>query len=222
MVASRARWQLVSSFNDWADGTAVEPASEWASPSGFGHYLDALRANGEPPQDNPAVLAAAGDIACDPTDPNFNDGAGHDDADNTKDACMAGRTADVVLALDPSLVLPLDDQYERGQLGAFDVSYAPTWGRFKSISRPVLGNHEYTDPAGGAAGYFDYSRNSRRAPLPASGRRPVASPRLPELAPAHLASGAHQGRDQGSAAIRPPPRLRVTSDPSRRVDPGAG
>lgn len=157
MVASGARWQLVSSFNDWADGTAVEPASEWASPSGFGHYLDALRANGEPPQDDPAVLAAAGDIACDPTDPNFNDGDGHDDADNTRDACMARRTADVVVALNPSLVLPLgDDQYERGQLGAFEVSYDPTWGRFKSISRPVLGNHEYADPAGGAAGYFDY------------------------------------------------------------------
>jgi acid phosphatase type 7 len=157
MVGSGARWQLVSSFNDWGDGTAVEPASEWASASGFGQYLDALRANGAPPQDNPAVLAAAGDIACDPTDPNFNDGDGHDDADNTKDACMEGRTADVVLALQPSLVLPLgDDQYERGALGAFAASYDLTWGRFKSISRPVPGNHEYADPAGGAAGYFDY------------------------------------------------------------------
>lgn len=33
-------------------------------------------------------------------------------------------------------------------------------------------------------------RNPRRAPLPTSGRRPVASSRLPELAPAHVASGA--------------------------------
>jgi hypothetical protein len=157
MVASGARWQLVSSFNDWGEGTAVEAASEWASASGFGHYLDALRANGAPPQDSPAVLAAAGDIACAPTDPNWGDGDGHDDADNTKDACMQRQTADVVAALQPSLVLPLgDDQYERGELGAFGASYDPTWGRFKSISRPVPGNHEYADPAGGAAGYFDY------------------------------------------------------------------
>ena len=134
MVGSGASWQLVSSFNDWANGTAVEAASEWASASGFGHYLDALRADGVPPRDGPAVLAAAGDIACDPTDPNFNDGDGHDDADNTKDACLATRTSDVVIALNPSLVLPLgDDQYERGQLGAFDASYDLTWGRFKSI-----------------------------------------------------------------------------------------
>jgi len=157
MVASGAPWQLISSFNDWAGGTAVEAASEWASASGFGHYLDALRTGGAPPQDNPVVLAAAGDIACDPTDPNFNDGDGHDDADNTRDACMAGRTADVVLALSPSLVLPLgDDQYERGELAAFESSYDLSWGRFKAISRPVAGNHEYSDPAGGAAGYFDY------------------------------------------------------------------
>jgi acid phosphatase type 7 len=157
MVNSAARWQLVSSFNDWGGGTAVEPASEWASASGFGHYLDALRANGGPPQDSPAVLAAAGDIACAPTDASFNDGDGHDEADNTEDACMEGRTADVVLSTQPSVVLPLgDDQYERGEFGAFAASYDPTWGRFKSISRPVPGNHEYADPAGGAAGYFNY------------------------------------------------------------------
>ena len=54
----------------------------------------------------------------------------------------------------------------------------------------------------------------------ASGRRPPASPRLPELAPPHLASGVLRGRDQESAAVRPTPRLRLASDPSRHVDPG--
>ncbi len=42
MVASQAPWQLVTSFNEWGEGTAVEPAAEWASPSGFGAYLDVL------------------------------------------------------------------------------------------------------------------------------------------------------------------------------------
>ena len=42
MVSSGARWQLVLSFNEWAEGTAVESAREWASPSGFGTYLDVL------------------------------------------------------------------------------------------------------------------------------------------------------------------------------------
>jgi Glycosyl hydrolase family 99 len=42
MVASGARWQLVLSFNEWPEGTSVESAREWATPSGYGAYLDAL------------------------------------------------------------------------------------------------------------------------------------------------------------------------------------
>jgi hypothetical protein len=42
MVRSRERWQLVTTFNEWGEGTAVEPAREWRSKSGFGKYLDAL------------------------------------------------------------------------------------------------------------------------------------------------------------------------------------
>jgi len=42
MVASNARWQLVLTFNEWPEGTAIESADEWATPSGYGAYLDAL------------------------------------------------------------------------------------------------------------------------------------------------------------------------------------
>lgn len=42
MAASDARWQLVLSFNEWAEGTSVESAAEWATPSGFGTYLDVM------------------------------------------------------------------------------------------------------------------------------------------------------------------------------------
>ena len=41
-VASREPWQLVTTFDEWGEGTAVEPATEWSSPSGKGTYLDAL------------------------------------------------------------------------------------------------------------------------------------------------------------------------------------
>jgi glycosyl hydrolase family 99/VCBS repeat protein len=46
MVASGDAWQLVVSFNEWNEATSVEAANEWASPSGFGAYLDALHTNG--------------------------------------------------------------------------------------------------------------------------------------------------------------------------------
>ena len=42
MAASSAPWKLVTTFNEWNEGTSVEPAAEWASPSGYGVYLDIL------------------------------------------------------------------------------------------------------------------------------------------------------------------------------------
>ncbi len=42
MVASHAAFQLVTTFNEWGEGTAVESAAEWASASGYGAYLDIL------------------------------------------------------------------------------------------------------------------------------------------------------------------------------------
>jgi hypothetical protein len=47
LVASNLPWQLVISFNEWIEGTAVEDAAEWQTASGYGAYLDALH-NGFP------------------------------------------------------------------------------------------------------------------------------------------------------------------------------
>ena len=49
MIASGAPFQLVTTFNEWGEGTAVESAQEWASSSGYGAYLDALHDNGAGP-----------------------------------------------------------------------------------------------------------------------------------------------------------------------------
>jgi hypothetical protein len=46
MIASGAPFQLITTFNEWGEGTAVESAQEWATPSGFGAYLAALHDNG--------------------------------------------------------------------------------------------------------------------------------------------------------------------------------
>jgi hypothetical protein len=47
MVASGASFQLVTTFSEWGEGTAVESAQEWASASGYGDYLDALHTDGQ-------------------------------------------------------------------------------------------------------------------------------------------------------------------------------
>ena len=95
------------------------------------------------------VVAAAGDIACDPASPYFNGGIG------VPGLCRQKLTSDLLLRSDLSSVLiPGDLQYEDGTLAAFRASFDPTWGRLKPLLRPVPGNHEYHEP--GAAGYFDY------------------------------------------------------------------
>lgn len=64
-------------------------------------------------------------------------------------------TSDLVLDGGYDAVLTLgDNQYPRGELLNFERYYAPTWGRFKAITWPSVGNHEYGTK--GAAGYFDY------------------------------------------------------------------
>lgn len=64
-------------------------------------------------------------------------------------------TSDLVLDGGYDAVLVLGDlQYPRGELENFQKFYDPTWGRFKAITWPAVGNHEYGTK--GAAGYFDY------------------------------------------------------------------
>jgi hypothetical protein len=44
LVYSSAQWQLVSTFNEWLEGTSVEDSLDWESPSGYGRFLDDLHA----------------------------------------------------------------------------------------------------------------------------------------------------------------------------------
>ena len=92
------------------------------------------------------VIAAAGDIACDPADPGYNGGNG------TADRCQQKATSDLLVAGGLSAVLMLGDmQYDSPTAANLAAVYNPTWGRVKSITRPVIGNHE-----GPGEGYFNY------------------------------------------------------------------
>jgi hypothetical protein len=81
------------------------------------------------------TIAAAGDIA---------ESGGDQEA-----------TAAVVESINPAAVLTLgDNAYESGSAQEFKDYYDPSWGKFKSITRPAPGNHEYQ--TSGAQGYLDY------------------------------------------------------------------
>jgi hypothetical protein len=90
------------------------------------------------------TIVAAGDIACDPAQ---NKGTPQD--------CDQAATADLIGQIGPTAVLTLgDNQYESGTAAAYKAVFAPTWGKYKSIMYPAIGNHEYL--TNGAAGYFGY------------------------------------------------------------------
>jgi len=94
------------------------------------------------------VIAAAGDIACDPgTSTNVERSSGQ--------VCHMKATSNLLVGTNLAAVLPLGDtQYEDGALAKFQRSYAVTWGRVKMITHPAVGNHEYG--TSGASGYFSY------------------------------------------------------------------
>jgi hypothetical protein len=101
-----------------------------------------------PPSNDPAV-AVVGDIACAPSDPDFNGGLGD------PGHCHMKATSDLVLAMAPTTTFMLGDaQYNSGAPADFAGGYDPSWGRLKANTRPVVGNHEYG--TSGAAGYFGY------------------------------------------------------------------
>ena len=112
-----------------------------------------------PPQT--VTVVAVGDMACDPTDPSFGDGAG------ANDECRHQAVSDRALALGPDALLGLGDyQYEIPTSDAYDSVYGSSWGRLREVTIPALGNQEYKvheantfyeyfgDRVGSATGYW--------------------------------------------------------------------
>ncbi|MEU7907598.1 metallophosphoesterase [Actinoplanes sp. NPDC049118] len=81
-------------------------------------------------------VAAVGDMACDPDDPDFATGA--------NDRCRHQQVSDLAVALNPDALLGLGDfQYELPTLDAYRTVYGPGFGRLLSRTVPVFGNQEY-------------------------------------------------------------------------------
>ncbi len=87
------------------------------------------------------VVVAAGDVACDSTMP------------RTEHTCRDDETAALLEGADAVLMLG-DGQYPDGRLERYRAAYHRTWGRYRAITYPVPGNHEYQTPK--AQGYFAY------------------------------------------------------------------
>ncbi len=151
MVVSNAPFQLVTTFNEWGEGSSVESADEFATSSGFGAYLDALHYDGKgdgssptsapsapastPPESGDPVLLAAGDVA------------GCSSSGDEATATLLGRLAGTIITVG-------DNAYDSGTPTEFSSCFGASWGPYKARIRPGIGNHEYL--TAGAAGYFGY------------------------------------------------------------------
>jgi acid phosphatase type 7 len=95
------------------------------------------------PAANPAdvTIKGAGDIACRPG------------ARVTVSTCRHAATAALLGGAAQVLAIG-DTQYDRGVLSEYQGSYDPTWGAYKSITSPAVGDEEYETP--NAQGYRDY------------------------------------------------------------------
>ena len=87
----------------------------------------------------PVRLVVAGDMACDPDDPDF---LAHSDAEG--DHCRQDDVSTIAVRLNPDLLLGLGDyQYEVPTTAAYRDVYGPSWGRLRASTIPVFGNQEY-------------------------------------------------------------------------------
>jgi hypothetical protein len=63
-------------------------------------------------------------------------------------------TADLLGAIAGTVATLGDNAYDDGSASEYANCYAPSWGKYKTRTRPAPGNHDYQTP--GASGYFGY------------------------------------------------------------------
>lgn len=173
MVGSSAMWRLTQTWNEWGEGSSVEPGDQVIQTTSGSATLDPAGA----PFKNAYVEVLSSLL------PSLERGTGAMLAHNNPNAQVAGVTSDPVLAavgdiacgmnstsaackqmevsdliinkINPSAVLALGDlQYEFGEYtnymyqGDPRIGYDASFGRFKDKTYPTIGNHEYGDSVG--------------------------------------------------------------------------
>ena len=173
MKASGEPWQLVTTFNEWGEGTQIEPSNELGTA-----YLDALAVA---PTTSPSLgttvtptVTAAPTATITPTStpsptttPTPTPSTGSDPilmlagdiACDVGGAITTGGCHQVATSalLGPATAVQTlgDNQYDAGSITAFNGSYAKSWGLYKAKTHPGIGNHEGTSATSGL-GYCSY------------------------------------------------------------------
>lgn len=96
------------------------------------------------------MVDAAGDLACGPSDPNFNGGNGVAGAVYPADNCVQRAVSNLVAGALPAAFLTLgDNQYgtangsNNGSLADYQQVFGPTFGRANGVVYPEVGDGDY-------------------------------------------------------------------------------
>lgn len=141
---------IAGASTQWYGAAAV---SHPRTPGATSNYLG-LRPAKAPAR---AIVAAAGDIACPAGQADIGDNTegATDQIRAPRATCGQPATAKLIGQLGPDAVLALGDtQYPDGAYSQYERSYARSWGQFRAITYPAIGNHEYLTRQ--ARGYFEY------------------------------------------------------------------
>jgi PKD repeat protein len=131
-------------FGDGATSTAQNPLHTYSSPGSYTVSLTVTNAGGSDTATKPDYVVA---VAVDPVLVGAGDIA---DCSLPNDEATAALVANI-----PGTVFTAgDNAYDDGTASQFSDCYDPSWGRFKSRTRPAPGNHDYNTP--GATGYYGY------------------------------------------------------------------
>ena len=126
------RWNTRSFHARALRGDCVDIQATFAG-SDSSYAIDGYDAGTLALEDSTITTAGAGDI-CAP------------------DTLGCSRTSDLIVAMNPGAAFTTgDNAYYEGTLAQFNAYYDPNWGRFKALTFPTPGNHEYDGD-----GYFDY------------------------------------------------------------------
>ena len=126
------RWNTRSFHARALRGDCVDIAATFAG-SDSSYAIDGYDAGSLALEDSRITTAGAGDIC-------------------TPDTLGCSRTSDLIVAMVPNAVFTTgDNAYYEGTLAQFNTNYDPNWGRFRALTFPSPGNHEYNGD-----GYFDY------------------------------------------------------------------
>ncbi len=189
MKASGEPWQLITTFNEWGEGTGVENTTQYGST-----YLSTLSGTSTSApsptatQSNPPTVQPATPVpttaptatppsatpppatatppppTAPPTAPPTSPPSGTAVLVGAGDIASCASSGDEAVAnlidgIAGTVFTAGDNVYDSGTPTEYANCYAPSWGRFKARTKAAAGNHDWL--TAGAAGYFGYFGYSR-------------------------------------------------------------